>query len=214
MERQTSSASKGDGMADAIERKPHLNQLSKQDATRLHASMKNTALALTKLAVKMGEPTDRAGDRWTLMAEDLSDLPSESVLYAVEAWSRGESKHLSQYQRDRSRVGVFFPKCAELREIAQLHAREQAGFAATRRQLAEYAAWEADRTAHPENYVSLAQIVKDVIARLDAKRTLAIEAHMQAHPDNYPPMGKEFRSRVRENRPEPTAKPIAKEAAQ
>ena len=108
------------------------------------------------------------------MASTLSDLPTDSVFYAIEAWSRGESKHLSAYQQDRTRIGIFFPKPAELREIAKLHAREEAGLRATQDQLAEWDRWRADKEAHPENYPPLGEALKRVLeakGRDDVKET-------------------------------------------
>ena len=133
--------------------------------------MKCTVLALTELAVMMGEPSDQNGDRWLLMAQSLADLPLVSILYAVKAWERGESRHLSAYQQDHTRIGVFFPKPAELREIARMHIREQGAAERDRRERAEWDFLKADIEAHPERYCSMADIARDVLARRDAKRT-------------------------------------------
>lgn len=101
----------------------------------------------------MGEPMDSRGVRQSLMARELSDLPQESLEFAIAAWLRGDKDHLSSYEQDRTRIGVFFPKPAELREVAELHAREQR---AARREQARQDREEAerrDREEHPENYV-------------------------------------------------------------
>ncbi len=101
----------------------------------------------------MGEPMDSRGVRQSLMARELSDLPQESLEFAITAWLRGEKGHLSSYEQDRARIGVFFPKPAELREIAKLHAREQrmAKREQARQEKAE--AERRDREEHPEKYV-------------------------------------------------------------
>jgi hypothetical protein len=101
----------------------------------------------------MGEPMDSRGVRQSLMARELSDLPQQSLEFAIAAWLRGDKEHLSSYEQDRTRVGVFFPKPAELREIAELHTREQR---MARREQARQEREEAerrDREDHPENYV-------------------------------------------------------------
>jgi hypothetical protein len=101
----------------------------------------------------LGEPMDSRGLRQSLMAKELSDLPAESLDYALAAWRRGEKGHLSSYEQDRSRIGVFFPKPAELREIAEQHAREQRRLARDQARRDREEAERRDRQEHPENYV-------------------------------------------------------------
>jgi hypothetical protein len=120
---------------------------------------------LTKLAAMLGEPLDEKGLRLALMADQLSDLSEEAVIFSIKAWGRGDSSHLSAYAADHTRIGVFFPKPAELREIARLYMR------AERDKQEERERWEAsladsvDRVAHPENYCSMGDVLKDVAER-------------------------------------------------
>lgn len=117
------------------------------------------AVKLGEMAALLGETLDSEGIRQSLMAKELSDLPAESLDFALDCWKRGDKRHLSAYQQDVTRVGVFFPRPAELREIAQLHAAEQAERRrnkATLRQIEEYS---QDRQEHPENYVSVADVL-------------------------------------------------------
>jgi hypothetical protein len=101
----------------------------------------------------MGEPMDSRGVRQSLMARELSDLPQQSLEFAITAWLRGDKEHLSSYEQDRTRIGVFFPKPAELREIAELHAREQRMAKREQARQEREEAERRDRADHPENYL-------------------------------------------------------------
>ncbi len=75
------------------------------------------AVQLGRLAIVLGQTLDPR--RQALMAQDLSDLPLDALEHALTAWRRGETGHLSEYQREHSRVGIFFPTEAEIRAIAR-----------------------------------------------------------------------------------------------
>ena len=100
--------------------------------------------------------------RLRLMAEELSDLPMAAIDHAVMMWRRGDTKHLSSYQQESVRIGVFFPKPAELRDIAQFFLRKQRQEQRQRELDDEYAAQERHRTENPEQYMSVASIVAEV----------------------------------------------------
>lgn len=142
----------------------HSTALSLADEQRLKRSA-SIAAHLTKLAAMMAEPMDSGGVRLRLMAEDLSDLPTESVEYAIKAWRRGDTSHLSSYQQDHVRIGVFFPKPAELREIATVHLREQRQRDRDRERAEQDERDAQHRRQHPEQYVSMAEITAEVAER-------------------------------------------------
>lgn len=125
--------------------------------------------SLSKLSVMMGEPQDESGIRLRLMAESLCGLPLEAVEAAIDAWGRGDSSHLSAYQSDRTRVGIFFPKVAEIREIAQLYVRREREKEEVRTREEEVERESRHRAEHPEDYISMADILRDVHARGRAK---------------------------------------------
>lgn len=129
----------------------------------LSQSLASIVTGLGRLAAVMGQPmTDQ---RQALMAQGLADLPLESVRYALKAWEQGDKRHLSGYQQDRTRVGVFCPTVAELREIAGIHAAEARRVAADRERNERYEAEEADRAAHPEQYGTFAEVAERVFAK-------------------------------------------------
>jgi hypothetical protein len=117
---------------------------------------------LGKLAMLLGEPINP--DRQQLLTEELSDLPVEALLYAIDRWKKGDRSHLSEYEQQSTRVGVFFPKPAELRDIAKPFMRDLAT-----QQLARETREAREREArmraeHPEQY----EPSPDVQAALDA----------------------------------------------
>jgi hypothetical protein len=100
-----------------------------------------------------------------MMSVELSDLPADSVLAAMDAWIRGDDSHLSQYEQERVRVGVFIPRPAELRDIVRYHRlRERERREQLEREERD-AAEARDRMAHPENYCTLEGIFKEVEER-------------------------------------------------
>lgn len=117
----------------------------------------------------MGEPMDSRGVRQSLMARELSDISQESLEFAFAAWLRGDKGHLSSYEQDRARIGVFFPKPAELREIAELHAREQRRIQRQQVRQEREAAEQRDREEHPEKYVywNPVEALQQLIAKRD-----------------------------------------------
>jgi len=122
-------------------------------------------MELGKLAVLMGEPFEADGVRQAMMAEELSDLPLESLDYAIAMWRRGDKRHLSEFQQGNTRVGVFFPKAAELREIAAPHAAEAHRQARDREQARQLADDERHRREHPERYFNLGELMESVLKR-------------------------------------------------
>jgi hypothetical protein len=108
---------------------------------------------------------DAEGIRQSLMAKELSDLPAESLAFALDAWKRGDKRHLSSYQQDVARIGVFFPKPAELREIAELHAANKRDRDRAENMRLTRKAEERDREAHPERYTTMAAVYADVAHR-------------------------------------------------
>jgi hypothetical protein len=113
----------------------------------------------------MGEPMDSGGVRFRLMAEELSDLPQDSVKHAITTWLRGDTSHLSNYQQDHARIGVFFPKTGELREIAAFHLREHRQRDRDRNLVEQLERDSRHRREHPEEYFNLADLVRDVAVR-------------------------------------------------
>jgi hypothetical protein len=88
----------------------------------------------------------------------------EALLYAIDRWKKGDRSHLSEYEQQSTRVGVFFPKPAELRDIAKPFMRDLAT-----QQLARETREAREREArmraeHPEQY----EPSPDVQAALDA----------------------------------------------
>lgn len=124
-----------------------------------------------ELAALLGEPMDSAGIRQSLIAQELSDLPAESLAFALDCWRKGDKRHLSAYQQDVTRIGVFFPKPAELREIAELHAAEKRKRDREEAKRLEDEACARDLREHPENYCSMADVVGDLYVKKGAKRT-------------------------------------------
>ena len=151
----------------AIEQKKHTQALWILPEAR-STSLGSIVMGLGKLAVVLGEPM--TPERQALMAEALSDLPAKAVLSAIDAWQRGDKRHLSAYQQDSVRVGVFFPKPAELRELAQLHMRADASTRRANEFLGDLDRWRADAEAHPENYGTVADVFR---AYLDKQKVKA-----------------------------------------
>jgi hypothetical protein len=113
------------------------------------------------------------------MAEDLADLPIESVQHAITAWCRGDTSHLTSYQQDHTRIGVFFPKPAELRAIAEYFLREKRARERDRERMEQYEREEQHRKDHPEQYEDMAAIVKEFYEKRGQRETstLPAEAH-------------------------------------
>lgn len=126
-------------------------------------------MEIGSLAVLLGESLDSEGVRQSLMAQELADLPAESLAHALDCWKRGDKRHLSTYQQDATRVGVFFPRPAELREIAQLHARETREREREQARQRQQEAEERHRQEHPEEYCSIGDLVGDLYAKQEAK---------------------------------------------
>jgi hypothetical protein len=99
---------------------------------------------LGNLALMLAEPMDPQGMRLTLMADNLGDLPTAAVEYAIDMWGRGDKSHLRGDLRDDVRIGVFFPKPCELREIANFYLREQRELARQRDEAEERKRQEAN----------------------------------------------------------------------
>jgi hypothetical protein len=120
---------------------------------------------LGKLAITLGEPM--TADRQELTARALCDLPREALEAAFATWLRGDKSHLSPYEAEHTRVGVFFPKPAELREIANAFLAEKQSRDREQRAIQEAREWERDRKLHPDRYVA----VRDIFAAfLDERR--------------------------------------------
>ena len=178
-----------------IERKRPSTALSPVDEQR---SLRSASIAahLTKLAVMMAEPMDSGGVRLRLMADELSDLPVESVEYAIKAWRRGDKSHLSSYEQDHARIGTFFPKPAELREIAEFYLREQRRKDRDRERQEQDERDAKHRREHPEEYVSMGDILADVAARKKAallpeaepRPILGAKCAQCGAPQSIPPM--------------------------
>ena len=83
------------------------------------------------------------------MAEELVDLPADSLQHAITAWSRGDVSGLSSYQQEHSRVGTFYPKPAELRTLARVFLRKKRMEDEQRVREEEYEAMEQRRRNHP-----------------------------------------------------------------
>jgi hypothetical protein len=122
-----------------------------------------------ELAALLGEPMDSAGIRQSLIARELSDLPAESLAYAMECWKKGDKRHLSTYQQDVTRVGVFFPKPAELREIAELHAAEKRKRDREEANRIRDEEYTRDIREHPEEYCSMADVIGDLHSKKGIK---------------------------------------------
>ena len=90
-------------------------------------------------------PLDSKGARLQLIAEELSDLPEEALEHAFKMWRRGDKSHLRSDMRDDVRVGVFFPRPCELREIANFYQREQRELARQREEEEERKRQELNR---------------------------------------------------------------------
>jgi hypothetical protein len=140
--------------------KPHSRELAQWILVRIG-----------ELAALLGEPMDAAGVRQSLIAQELSDLPAESLAYALDCWKKGDKRHLSAYQQDVARIGVFFPKPAELREIAELHAAEKRKRDREEAKRLEDEAYARDLREHPENYCSMADVAGDLYVKKGAKGT-------------------------------------------
>jgi hypothetical protein len=144
----------------SIEHRKQSTALSPAGELRLHRSGL-IAAHLMKLALMMGEPMDKDGARLRLMAEELADLQADSVQHAITAWRRGDTRHLSSYQQDHTRIGVFFPKPAELREIAQFYLREKRQRERDRERIEQDEREARHRQENPDAYVSMGDIVKE-----------------------------------------------------
>ena len=148
------------GNATSIEHRKPQTALSPAHAQRSHRSGLIVA-HLAKLALMMGEPMDKEGARLRLMADDLADLPVDSVQHAIMAWRRGDTFHLSAYEQEHTRIGVFFPKPAELREIAEFYLRQQHQKDRDRKRIEQDERDERHRRENPDEYVPMADIVRE-----------------------------------------------------
>jgi hypothetical protein len=95
------------------------------------------------------------------MGEELADLPADSVEYAISAWRRGDKRHLSSYQQDHVRIGIFFPRPAELREIADFYLRDKHQRQRDRERLEQDERDARHRRENPDAYVDMGNIVKE-----------------------------------------------------
>jgi hypothetical protein len=126
-------------------------------------------IALAELATLLGEPLDPQGVRLRLMARELSDLSADAVLFAIDSWAKGNSSHLSKYEREHTMVGAFFPKPAQLRTIAKIHLRKARIEQETRERHEEEERRIRHRRENPEQYISMADVLRDVHERGKAK---------------------------------------------
>src|SRR5258708_271369 len=120
---------------------------------------------LGKLAATIGEPMDAEGNRLRLMAQDLCDLSQESLQHALTVWRKGDKRHLTEAQQETSRLGVFFPRPVELREIANWYSAAKWRAAHAREELEKLQAAERHRLEHPEDYVSVASVFESVLKK-------------------------------------------------
>ena len=142
-------------MENRIERIQTSRPLSTQ-RKKFSAESALIAVELGKVAAILGEPMN--ADRQELLTEELSDLPVEALQYATRQWLRGDRSHLSSFEQESTRVGVFFPKPAELRAIADVFLRKQR---AERRAQERRESEERDRRhreENPEEYVATTEL--------------------------------------------------------
>jgi hypothetical protein len=116
-------------------------QTCKALSTDTKRQLQRSILALTRLALMLGEPLDGQGVRVRLMAESLADLPADAVEHAVRMWERGDKSHLKGQLRDDPSVGIFFPKPAQLRQIAEHYLAQQQRLANEREQADDRKRW-------------------------------------------------------------------------
>ena len=114
-----------------------------------------------KLMVLMGEPANEMRQR--LMADELKDMPKSSLEYALRAWKRGDNDHLPDFLQGNTRIGVFFPKPAELRQIAEYHIGRERQL--RNRSLEEQTAYLEDVKANPDKYFGIGELVTDLAKR-------------------------------------------------
>jgi len=108
-------------------------------------------------------------ERQLAMAQALCHLPRESLGVAFKAWLRGDKSHLSEYEAAHTRVGVFFPKPAELIAIAEIHAAQQRHYRASQEVIEGHRRMERDRELHPERYVHMRDILAEFIEKQGTK---------------------------------------------
>jgi hypothetical protein len=128
---------------------------------------------LAALAALMAEPLDEEGMRLTLMATELADLPQKSLRFALNAWRRGDKSHLSEFERRNSKIGTFFPKAAELRQIAAPHAAEMCRRERNREFQRQAEAEEKHLKEHPELYTPVADIFRECLEKRGMKIPVA-----------------------------------------
>jgi hypothetical protein len=125
----------------------------------------------------MGEPVDSGGIRLRLMGEELADLPADSVEYAITAWRRGDKRHLSNFQQEHVRIGVFFPRPAELREIAELYLREKHQRERERERIEQDERDAQHRREHPDAYVHMGDIVHEFYHKRGQREASTVAAN-------------------------------------
>jgi hypothetical protein len=164
------------GTGTSIEHRKQLTALSPADAQRLHRSGL-IAAHLMKLALMMGEPMDKDGARLRLMAEELADLPADSVEHAIAVWRRGDTSHLSSYQQDHTRIGVFFPKPAEVREIAGFYLRDKRQKERDRERIEQDERDAQHRRENPDAYVDMSNIVREFYEKRGQREASTVPAN-------------------------------------
>ena len=164
----------------------------KTQQQRSSADLGFIAVELAKLAVLLREPLNP--DQQQLLTQELSDLPMEALLYAIDKWKRGDRSHLSEFEQASTRVGVFFPRPAELRQIANVYLRGQRIREEEERFKREREAERRHFEEHPEEYVPTAELeakMETLNARIGVlpgvdekaqKIAVTLEALMQLEP--------------------------------
>ena len=130
---------------------PNASRLQLSTAPKKALSyLERVTAMLGELALTLRDPIEPI--QQALMAEQLCDLPMEALQFATDRWLKGDTSHLSDFQAESARVGVFMPRASELRVIAVKHLREKR---AERRERDRREALEAERRhfrEHPEEY--------------------------------------------------------------
>lgn len=142
-------------------------------------------IRLGELAASLGCDLDQDGQTIAQRAADLNDLPHAALEYAIDAWRRGERKYLTPEVLGDLRIipGIFFPRAAELRIIAegwladqQKAQREEQRLAALRKTQREREEWQAQMRAeeqwdaeHPEEAAERKAAYERSIAELNRR---------------------------------------------
>ena len=117
------------------------------------------------------------------MADALSDLPADSINHAVTIWQRGDKRHLSSFQQDHTRVGVFFPKPAEIREIAEFYLREKRQRERDRERIEKDERDEQHRKEHPDEYENMSVIIKQFYEKRGMREASSLPANDEQFTD-------------------------------